>query len=64
MAPPLMFENHNYLIQGPDQMCHVCQVVEPPLRRPSGDEQTDRAAMHLVHKVTAHLEMKAKEWNA
>lgn len=55
--------NHNYVLKGGQQFCHLCGAVEPPLRQPSGDERTDRAAMHLVHGVTAHLNTTAKEWN-
>ena len=46
------------------QCCHLCGEIEPPLRQPTGDERTDRAAMHLVHGVTAHLDATAEEWNA
>jgi hypothetical protein len=59
-----IFSNHNYvLFSDGTQRCHLCNEVEPPLRRPSGDERTDRAAMHMVHKVRAHLATTAKEWN-
>lgn len=71
-----IFNNHNYVgnwmveLGAPPgqparwvQCCHLCSEIEPPLRHPSGDERTDRAAMHMVHKVRAHLNTTAKEWN-
>lgn len=69
-APPLWWallrgrpNNRNYVL-GADgvQRCHLCDAVEPPLRVPSGDEHTDRAAMHVVHGVREHLDVTSKEW--
>lgn len=57
-----IFDNHNYDI-GPAQICHICSEIEPSLRHPTGDERTDRAAMHMVHKVRAHLHATTREWN-
>lgn len=63
-AAPGLPDNHNYVLGlGGRQLCHLCGELELPLRQPSGDERTDRAAMHLVHGVTAHLDATAKEWN-
>lgn len=62
-AAPGVPDNHNYAI-GPAQICHLCGEIEPPLRVPTGDDRTDRAAMHLVHGVRAHLDVTAKEWSA
>lgn len=57
-------DNHNYaLTVDGTQRCRLCGEVEPPLRHPTGDERTDRAAMHLVHGVRAHLNATAKEWS-
>lgn len=57
--------NHTYKL-GKDgvQRCHLCAEVEAPLKVSSGKESTDRAAMHMVHGVKAHLDVTAKEWNA
>lgn len=54
--------NRNYVLTDDVQRCHLCNEIEPPLRVPSGDEQTDRAAMHLVHGVTAHYGNTLAEW--
>lgn len=64
-AMPGRPDNHNYVL-GPSgtQRCHLCSAVEPPLRVSSGDERTDRAAMHLVHGVREHLDVTEKEWSA
>jgi hypothetical protein len=67
-APPRWWaalpDNRNYVLDGDGtQRCHLCGEVEPPLRASSGDERTDRAAMHLVHGVRAHLDVTAEEWN-
>lgn len=68
-AAPGDASNHNYVLRLNDyldrleQFCHLCGELEPPLRQPTGDERTDRAAMHLVHGVRAHLNTTAKEWN-
>jgi hypothetical protein len=63
-ATPGLPDNHNYVLR-PDgsQACHLCSEIEPPLRVPTGDERTDRAAAHLVHGVRAHLDVTAKEWS-
>jgi hypothetical protein len=56
-------DNHNYVInETGEQRCHLCGVLEPPLREPTGDERTDRAAMHLVHGVREHLDLTLEEW--
>jgi len=60
-----VFNNHNYLLVGSPatQLCHLCHAIEPRLQVSFGDERTDRAAMHMVHKVREHLHTSAKEWN-
>ena len=64
-SAPGIPDNHNYELDLDGvQICHLCGEVEPPLRVPTGDERTDRAAMHLVHGVRAHLDVTAKEWSA
>lgn len=63
-ATPGLPDNHNYVLGlGGRQLCHLCGELELPLRQPTGDERVDRAAMHLVHGVTAHLNATASEWN-
>jgi len=57
-------DNRNYRLTDGVQRCHLCNVIEQPLRVPSGDEYTDRAAAHLVHGVRAHLDATSKEWTA
>jgi len=63
-AAPGAVDNHTYTLEvGGTQRCHLCGKVEQPLRKPTGDERTDRAAMHLVHGVLWHLDATAAEWN-
>jgi hypothetical protein len=58
-------DNHTYKVDAKGvQRCHMCGEVEPPLAKPGKDERTNRAAMHMVHGVKAHLNTTVKEWNA
>ena len=58
-------DNDNYvLLSGGEQHCHLCDAIEPPLKRPTGDFATDHAAMHVVHGVREHLDATSMEWTA
>lgn len=58
-------DSHNYTVDATGaQRCHICDEVESLLRQPTSDEKTNRAAMHMVHGVRAHLDATAKEWES
>lgn len=62
-SAPGIPNNHGYKL-GADgtQRCHLCGEVEVPLRAPTGDDRTARAAAHLVHGVRAHLDATPEDW--